>query len=90
MGVVAASKVGSASIVRERTVRKQDVGKAEAREIPHAHRVEDAVQMVAFVLDHAGVKAVHGPVDRGAARVGPLVAQAAVTRDHAPQALSTA
>ena len=59
---------------------------AEHAHVAHAHRIEDAVQVVALVLDHAGVEAVRLAFDRPALRIEALVAQARVARHPAAQA----
>src|SRR5690348_5903581 len=64
---------------------KQHVGEAEAREITHAHRIEDAVQVIGFVLDYPRMEAVHFAFDRSAARIEAAVAQARIARHDAAQ-----
>lgn len=55
---------------------EQHFGKTELCEVSNPHRVERADQVVAFVLHHAGVKAVGRAVDRVAKRVEAGVADA--------------
>ena len=45
-------------------VGEQDVGEAELPEVAHAHRIEDAQQVIALVLDDARVEARHLARDR--------------------------
>src|SRR6188474_1971159 len=59
---------------------KQHVGEAEAAEIPDAHRIQDAVEMVAFMLDDARVKTADLALDHLARRIEPAVMQLHVPR----------
>ena len=51
-----AQGVSSAVLLRGRGAR-QFLGEAEQREVRHPHRVQNAIQVVVFVLHHAGVEA---------------------------------
>jgi hypothetical protein len=56
-----------------RQLRKQHFRVAEAAEVAQAHWIQDAVEVIAFVLHHAGVKALDGTVDRPTLFVEPGV-----------------
>lgn len=57
---------------------EEDLGEAEAGEILHAHRVQDALQVIALVLHHAGMEALGDAVDGVAVLVVAGIAQARV------------
>src|SRR5512134_905731 len=63
--------------LRQRLSRKQRFVEAEAREVLDAHRVEHAVEVVHFVLHHAGVETFHLAPERLSVLVDPFVAQPA-------------
>src|SRR5581483_10913395 len=63
--------------------REQHVDEAELREVLDAHRIEDAVEVVALVLHHARVEALDRAVDRLAKGVEAGVADLAVARHDA-------
>src|SRR5262245_61143297 len=67
----------SASFVHVGLIREQDIVKAEVAQVADTHWIQDAVQMIAFVLHHARVKAAHRAVDGFAARAVAAVAQRA-------------
>lgn len=45
-------------------LRKEHIRETESGEIPHPHRIQRAIQVVAFMLHHAGVEALGETVDR--------------------------
>ena len=65
---------------------KQNIGVAEAREVAHAHRIQDAVEVVAFVLHDARMEAVGVALDRPALQIDAAVAELRVARHDAAQA----
>jgi hypothetical protein len=66
--------------------REEHVLEAELRKIAHAHGVEDAIQVIHFMLHHPRMKTLHRPVDGGAEMVTALVAQLQVPRHQATHA----
>src|SRR6476659_8307462 len=69
-----AARARCESIVRSvGKLGKQHVSEAEAAEIPDAHRIQDAVEMVVFVLDDARVKTADLALDHLARRIQPAV-----------------
>src|SRR2546422_8287007 len=68
---------------RQLLPRKQRLVEAEAGEVADPHRVEDAVEVVAFVLHHPGVKTLHLAFKEVSFLVKPLVAQRAPARHPA-------
>src|SRR2546430_1058551 len=68
---------------RQLLPRKQRFVEAEAGEVADPHRVEDAVEVVAFVLHHPGVKTLHLAFEKVSYFVKPLVAQRAPARHPA-------
>ena len=44
-------------------IRKQHVGKAECTKIGNTHGVENALQMIAFVLHNAGMEPIDTTID---------------------------
>ena len=65
---------------------KQHVGEPEVAQVADAHRIQDAVQVVAFVLDDARVEAVDVALDAAAGRIEALVAQPREARHDAAEA----
>ncbi len=65
---------------------RQFLGEAEQREILHPHRIQDAVQVVVFVLHHAGVEAGHLALDRPAVAIDAAIADARRARHGGAQA----
>src|SRR5690606_36510970 len=59
-------------------LRKQHVREPEPAEDPHPHRIQRPVEVVAFVLHHAGVEALGDAVDRLAVWRETLVADTGV------------
>src|SRR5438094_6219200 len=57
-------------------VGKQNVGIPEQAQVAHAHRIENAVEMIAFVLDDAGVESRYLAQNRPALRIESGVTQA--------------
>ena len=72
-------------LVDDFRVGEQHVGIAEQAHVAHAHRIEDAIQVVAFVLDDAGVEAGDLALHRAAVRFEAGVAQAGKARHLAAQ-----
>src|SRR2546422_4477939 len=68
---------------RQLLPRKQRLVEAEAGEVADPHRVEDAVEVVAFVLHHPGVKTLHLAFKKVSFFVKPLVAPRAPARHPA-------
>src|SRR4029453_14579626 len=59
-GALPRSRCALAAAIRRRNlffygrdIREQDVGIAELPKVAHPHRIEDALQVIALVLDHA-------------------------------------
>src|SRR5690606_11016735 len=67
-------------------LRKQHIREPEPAEVPHPHRIQRAVEVVAFVLHYAGVKALGDAVDRLSIGREALVADAGVAGYDAAQA----
>ena len=67
----------------QRPAQEQHLGEAQLGQVAHAGGVEAANQVVAFVLHHAGMEAVHRAVQRVAIQVEPGVADARPAR-HQP------
>src|SRR5450759_2240091 len=44
--------------------RKQFFVVAELRHVPDAHRIQNPIEMIAFVLYHAGIESANGAVDQ--------------------------
>src|SRR4029079_19462008 len=72
--------------LRQLLPREQRFVEAEAGEIADAHRVEHAVEVVAFVLDHTGMEVLHLALERLAVLVEPGIAQALEARHPAAHA----
>ena len=65
---------------------RQLLGEAEAGEIAHPHRIEDAVQVVVLVLHDAGVEALRRCLYLPPLAIHPGIADAGRARDGAAQA----
>ena len=61
----------AASVVSVGHLRKQDIGVAEARKIAHSHRIQDAVEVIAFVLHDTRMETVDDAIDRPPLQIGP-------------------
>src|SRR6185436_3536704 len=72
--------------LRQLLPREQRFVEAEAGEIADAHRVEHAVEVVDFVLDHTGMEVLHLALERLAVLVEPGIAQALEARHPAAHA----
>jgi hypothetical protein len=66
-------------------LRKKLLDKTEAAEVPDPHRIENAVEVVAFVLHHARVETGDAAVDRPAESVETGITQLAPARHPAAQ-----
>jgi hypothetical protein len=72
------------SVVGRGVAGKKHVLKTELAEIADPHRIQDAVQVIALVLDHTGVEIRDGPVDAAPVCVEPCVAQLPEPRHQPP------
>src|SRR3954466_6274419 len=72
----AGSGRGSGLLIYLRLPRKHHLMETKIAHVLNAHRVEHAVQMIAFVLHHASVKVAHAPVDRQSVLIVAAIAQA--------------
>ena len=61
----------------------QLVSKSKTAEIPYPGRVEDSIEVIAFVLNYAGVKSIDGPVNRFSVLVEAGVAKTIPARHKA-------
>ena len=61
----------AASVVSVGHLGKQDIGVAEARKIAHSHRIQDAVEVIAFVLHDTRMETVDDAIDRPPLQIGP-------------------
>src|SRR5687768_14366863 len=78
--------VPSISVICDLLVGKELPGETERAHVGHALRIQDAVQVVALVLDHARVESFGDALYRIAILVGPRVAQLGVAGNHAAHA----
>lgn len=56
-------------------IREQHFRETELAEVADAHRIQDALQVIALMLHHAGMEAVDGAVNLVALQVQALIAQ---------------
>src|SRR5574337_966716 len=82
----ACSRKGSIFVFAYRLAGEQHIGESEPTHVPNPHRIENAVQVVTFMLDHPGVEALHRPVDGLPEWVPAAVPQLTVAGHDAPQA----
>lgn len=73
-------------IVFELLIRKQHVGEAEIAKIFDPHGVENAYQMIAFMLHYAGMKALDRAIDRLSSLSHSGVAKLRVSRHQSAHA----
>src|SRR5512135_1348541 len=67
-------------------LREQDVAETEILQVTHAHRVQDAVEMVAFMLHYARMKTAYRAVNQRAVFIPTLVAQMRIARHQTAHA----
>src|SRR5271170_7322801 len=60
------------SVRHRRHLCGQHILETEVAQVPHALREQDAIQVIHFVLDHPGMKPLHGAVDRHTVRIEAL------------------
>src|SRR5258708_37223741 len=65
---------------------KQRVIEAELREVANSPRIQNPVQMIDFVLHHAGVKVPDAAIDQRSCSVEAAVAQLAIARHQTAHA----
>lgn len=66
--------------------REQGIGKAKAAHVFHAHRIQEPPQVIAFMLDHPGMKSFDRPVDRLPIQVKALITHGGIARYGTTQA----
>src|SRR5438045_6448564 len=71
------------SVGHRRQLICERIFEPEVAQIPHPLRKEDAVEVIDLMLHDAGVKTLHGPVDRRSLRIESPIAQAAEPRHEA-------
>lgn len=64
---------------------EQFFSKTESADVRNAHRIQDSVQMIAFVLHYARMETADSPVNRCALFVITLIADILETRHKAAQ-----
>src|SRR5262245_54977974 len=73
-------------IAGDGTVRNQLFREAEVTEVLYPHRIQNTVEVVAFMLDHARMEAVHRAVDRLAVLVETGITKAGDAGNNATHA----
>src|SRR3546814_8523546 len=63
----------------------RSVGESETREVAHAHRIQHAVEMIAFMLDDTRVKPFRVALDRLAFPIETAILQLPIAWHHAAQ-----
>src|ERR1035437_8380628 len=66
-------------------LRKKNAGKSKFSEVAHTHGVQLANQVVALMLHHAGVEALHRALERITVLIKTVVANAGKSGHHATQ-----
>ena len=69
-----------------RRVGKQHFGESEVAHVAHSHRIQDAVQVIAFVLHDAGMETRRLACDRPPLRIEAFIAHAGEARHDPAQA----